>query len=142
MKRCGVDYALYMRNKTATAEEPMPPAPVPVAPRYAEALLDVLAPYGSLDRFPRCVEKDGLCGPWFGGRVCRAGQYCSPEGQCRWGMETMGRIAPRMPPPAGHKSTLTTCKAVSPRIFRAASRYRCLTVYITRDTCKPRLNGS
>jgi hypothetical protein len=91
VRHCGTEYADYMRNQSATS--------VPVAPRYAEALLAVIAPAGAIDRFPMCVEPDGLCGPWFGGRVCPAGQYCSLEGQCESAVEMMGRALARSVPP-------------------------------------------
>jgi hypothetical protein len=91
-RHCGTGYAEHMRNKSAS--------PVPVAPNYAEALLAVLAPAGDTDRFPMCIELDGLCGAWFGRRVCPAGQYCSLEGQCESAVEMMGRELARSLPPA------------------------------------------
>ena len=90
VRHCGVEYAEYMRNQSASH--------VPVAPNYAEALLAVLTPAGSVDRFPKCVEPDGLCGPWFGERVCPAGQYCSFEGQCQSAVEMKGRELARSLP--------------------------------------------
>ena len=103
VRHCGVNHTLHMRNMTkasasdgdgdgdgddssssSSSSSKKKFRPVPVAPRYAEALLDILAPVGSADRFPRCTDKSGLCGPWFGGRVCGAGQYCSPQaGRCK-----------------------------------------------------------
>ena len=78
---CGVDYAYHMRAQNAP--------PVPVAPRYADAFIDMLAPPGSGNYFPKCVDRTGLCGPWFGGRVCASEYYCNAEGKCVHGVDAV-----------------------------------------------------